>query len=314
MRDPLKTAFGTRVHMPSDGNQTPANGPVIVSQLSPEELERYRQMGKPGSTTKEGTEMPAKMTKEQYLLAVAEGKTDAQIAAEVGWTPGTLSYYRSKWQVTRTFTESPAATETQKAIPETKKTMQFDFDVYEAMREEGKSQPEIAKVFGMKLEDLKARVGVERAQKLQTAVITIKQHTEPSGDVDEPDAAPEKEVITNEKPTDTASLHYAFAEQVIRFTVKQIAESVYQTALEKGWHDTPTPFPTAIALIHSEVSEALEADRKGKGAMAVAEELADVVIRVMDTAEAEGLDLAGALFAKMQKNREREWRHGGLPY
>ena len=192
MRDPARTAFGAaHVRMPSD-DRAPANGPVIVSQLSPEELERYRAMDRPKEkqpiklTKREEGRVVAKMTKEQYLQAVAEGKTDAQIAAEVGYTPGTLSYYRSKWQLTRTFTAKP-----EEIIP---KIIPFDFAVYENMRERGMPQPKIAEYFGVELEYLKARVAAERGVRApaapQTAIITIEQHAEPLNDVDKTNVPP----------------------------------------------------------------------------------------------------------------------------
>ena len=96
--------------------------------------------------------------------------------------------------------------------------------------------------------------------------------------------------------------------------LKAVAEDVYLTAKSKGWHDKPIDFPTCIALIHSELSEALEADRKQYGVEKVAEELADVVIRTFDLAEAMYIDIARAILAKNAKNKGRTWRHGGLPY
>lgn len=88
-------------------------------------------------------------------------------------------------------------------------------------------------------------------------------------------------------------------------------------AVEKGWHDGADPdrdFPKWIAMAHSELSEALEAHRKGRGPASVGEELADVVIRVMDTAESMGIDLEDAVRQKMMHNALRPIRHGGLPY
>lgn len=103
-------------------------------------------------------------------------------------------------------------------------------------------------------------------------------------------------------------------QQVIKESLKVLIEDAYETACKKGWHESPGILPVQLALIHSEVSEALEADRKEHGSEKVAEELADIIIRTFDTAASHNLDLAGALFRKMTKNREREHRHGGLKY
>jgi NTP pyrophosphatase (non-canonical NTP hydrolase) len=60
-----------------------------------------------------------------------------------------------------------------------------------------------------------------------------------------------------------------------------------------------------LALIHSEVSEALEADRKGNHEN-FAEELADAVIRIFDLAVYKNVDIAKAIVQKAQKNMTRK--------
>lgn len=75
-------------------------------------------------------------------------------------------------------------------------------------------------------------------------------------------------------------------------------------------------FGEKIALIHSELSEALEADRKDLVSdhipdfSGIEEELADVVIRVVDLAAMRGLRLGDAINAKMQYNLSRPFKHG----
>ena len=71
-----------------------------------------------------------------------------------------------------------------------------------------------------------------------------------------------------------------------------------------------------IALMHSELSEALEADRKDleaehiPGFTGVEEELADVVIRILDFAGHHNLRLGEALSAKIAYNLTRPFKHG----
>ncbi len=70
-----------------------------------------------------------------------------------------------------------------------------------------------------------------------------------------------------------------------------------------------------IALMHSELSEALEADRKSlnaehiPGFTGVEEELADVIIRVLDFAGHHQLRLGEALSAKIAYNLTRPFKH-----
>ena len=90
--------------------------------------------------------------------------------------------------------------------------------------------------------------------------------------------------------------------------LSNLQQNIRKTMHEKGFE--PSDTPRALALIHSEVSEALEADRKAEDHFhEFAEELADIVIRVLDLAQYRSINIALEIRDKMEKNRAGPERH-----
>ncbi len=102
-------------------------------------------------------------------------------------------------------------------------------------------------------------------------------------------------------------------------TIRELVSRAHENAARHGFWDGPLEFGTAIALIHSELSEALEEHRKGDGFLSyvkdgkpegIAAELADAVIRIADLCGALGIDLEEVIAEKMKYNEGRPYRHG----
>lgn len=117
--------------------------------------------------------------------------------------------------------------------------------------------------------------------------------------------------------------------------IQELQTKAHQAAKSKGFYDESINVPEKLCLIHSEVSEALEAHRKGKTANCIGfsksdewdnetfknifevnvkgsleDELADVLIRTVDLAKYLEIDLTFHIQQKMRYNSLRSYKHG----
>ncbi len=105
--------------------------------------------------------------------------------------------------------------------------------------------------------------------------------------------------------------------QIFIQAFNQLAAKTHANAREKGFWDKDKNDGECIALMHSELSEALEAirnynppDNHIPDFLGTEAELADCIIRIMDLAHARKWRVAEAIIAKMEYNSNRPFMHG----
>ena len=104
--------------------------------------------------------------------------------------------------------------------------------------------------------------------------------------------------------------------------INDLIREAHANAVAHGFWEEDRPFAEQIALMHSELSEALEEYRDGHGMQEVywphpfnkpegiPIELADVIIRICDTCGKYRIDLEEAIRLKMEYNKTRPYKHG----
>jgi NTP pyrophosphatase (non-canonical NTP hydrolase) len=105
--------------------------------------------------------------------------------------------------------------------------------------------------------------------------------------------------------------------------LNEMRDVCYKMSVSKGWYESEKSMGDFIALMHSELSEALEEHRNGHSPTEVYYangsdkpegipiEMADVIIRVMDYCGFKQVDINEAVRLKLEYNATRPHRHGG---
>jgi len=99
------------------------------------------------------------------------------------------------------------------------------------------------------------------------------------------------------------------------------AEAIHENAEKHGWWNEERSFAEIVALCHSELSEALEEDRKGNGLKiyyredgkpeGIPVEMADCLIRILDWfGHYPQLDVEAIVAEKHEFNKCRPFKHG----
>ena len=110
-------------------------------------------------------------------------------------------------------------------------------------------------------------------------------------------------------------------EIITDYGLDALSALLHETARQKGFWDgeyTHDKIGNKLALVHSEVTEVLEAIRKNKGSEHVVEEIADIIIRILDVYAAMRNEeqvlhsLDEILEKKININKERPRLHGNL--
>lgn len=122
-----------------------------------------------------------------------------------------------------------------------------------------------------------------------------------------------------------------------------LAVDIHKTAVEHGWYEAKPPIPQSLMLMVCELAEAMEEYRSGTPTQYVVREtstfvqyescpatitdpadwkpgekpegigteLADCIIRILDTCADMGIDIGTLIVKKHEYNKTRPYKHGG---
>jgi NTP pyrophosphatase (non-canonical NTP hydrolase) len=103
------------------------------------------------------------------------------------------------------------------------------------------------------------------------------------------------------------------------YLFRQFQVESYEVSVEKGLWEGEQNFGEKIAMVHGELSEALEAHRNNNPPdkhcpvySSIEVELADAILRILNLSHHFGMDVTSAMIAKHEHNKTRPHKHNKL--
>lgn len=98
--------------------------------------------------------------------------------------------------------------------------------------------------------------------------------------------------------------------------IHELSQAMHEFVAAKGWYQPDSPKPQTVrnmalslAVEVSEVLEHVQWTDSPSDPAALADELADVGLYLLQLARLAGIDLEAAMLDKLARNHDREWEH-----
>jgi NTP pyrophosphatase (non-canonical NTP hydrolase) len=96
--------------------------------------------------------------------------------------------------------------------------------------------------------------------------------------------------------------------------ISELTQAMHEFVTAMGWYEENSPRPQTLRnlaislnLEASEVLEHFQWDEKLKDQLSFSDELADVMLYLLQLASLSGIDLEKAVISKLEKNYHRKW-------